>query len=146
MTNHKATQTDWVNVEHSAIIHAAEACILELRSRIEQLEAQANHIGDSNKIVPPPVATDEELKQTWLQGATLTQGNRAIYNLGIKHGQASSREVAEPAPVAGEVKELVAELRIIAAWAAAADQFSDDRILTRAADTLQRLSEQEAGR
>jgi hypothetical protein len=52
-------------------------------------------------MVPPPVATDEELKQTWLQGATLTQGHRAIYNLGVAHGQASSREVAEPAPVTG---------------------------------------------
>jgi hypothetical protein len=59
-------------------------------------------------MVPPPVATDEELKQTWLQGATLTQGNRAIYDLGIKHGQASSREVVDPAPVAGGLVAAVA--------------------------------------
>jgi hypothetical protein len=110
------------------------------------LEAQTNHSPDATKMVPPTVATDEELKQTWLQGATLTQGNRAIYDLGIEHGQARSREVAEPAPVAGEVEELVADLRAMATDASAAFQFDDAKILYRAANTLQRLSEQEAGR
>jgi len=144
MTNHKATPKQWEEV--GAFVSATRDCILELRSRIEQLEAQADHIGDTNKMVPSTVATDEELKQTWLQGATLTQGNRALYNLGIKHGQASSRAVADPAPVEGEVEELVADLRIMAAWAVAACQISDGETLTRAANMIQQLSGQEAVR
>jgi hypothetical protein len=84
-------QEKWANKK---VPNEDSRCFLELRARVEALEAQANHIGDSNKMVPPPVATDEDLKQTWLQAATLTQGNRAIYNLGIKHGQDRSREVA----------------------------------------------------
>ena len=51
------------------------------------------------------MATDENL---WILWAKRPSGPlsapaalRAIYNLGIEHGQASSREVAEPAPVAG---------------------------------------------
>ena len=131
MNNFKATQTDWVNVEHSAIIHAAEACILELRSRIEQLEAQASNypeIPDSstpppvarvtrdkdetgnyvivhNTATPPPVATDEDLWKLWAEFGFAAF--RIIYNLGIKHGQASSREMEEPAPVAEGLTERV---------------------------------------
>jgi hypothetical protein len=106
MNNFKATQTDWVNVEHSAIIHAAEACILELRARVEALEAQANHIGDSNKMVPPPMATDEELHKIWDSKNNYKEIRRAIYNHGVAHG----REVAEPAPVAVGLVERVSWL------------------------------------
>jgi hypothetical protein len=106
MNDFKATLEQWKKVKGWASVlspmSADSACILELQARIELLEAQARNypeIPDSS--TPPPVATDEELKQTWLQGATLTQGNRAVYNLGVAHGQARSREVADPAPVAG---------------------------------------------
>jgi hypothetical protein len=100
MNNFKATPEQWKSTEEYGTF--ACACILELRSRIEQLEAHANHIGDINKMVPPPVATDEELSETWYKAPGERMNRfRAIYNLGIKHGQASSREVAEPAPVAG---------------------------------------------
>jgi hypothetical protein len=135
MNNFKATQTDWVNVEHSAIIHAAEACILELRARVEALEAQANHIPGATKMVPvakvtrdkdatgnyvivhdtatpPPVATDEELLEIWNseKGCRPWVSRRAIYDLGVAHGQASSREVAKPAPVAGGLVERVSDV------------------------------------
>ena len=104
MNNFKATQTDWVNVEHSAIIHAAEACILELRSRVEALEAQGRNLkGSLTSSTPPPVATDEELLEIWIseRASRPWVSRRAIYDLGIEHGQAGRREVAEPAPVAG---------------------------------------------
>ena len=141
----KATLEQWA--EAGAFASATRACILELRARVMALEAQASNLkGSLTSSTPPPVATDEELKQTWLQGATLTQGHRAVYNLGIEHGQAGSREVADPAPVAEEMAELMADLRIMATWALSANQFSDGETLTRAANMIQQLSEQEAGR
>jgi hypothetical protein len=95
MSNHKTT-------------FSTDPCILELRSRIEQLEAQASNypaIPDSS--TPPPVATDEELRAAWNVPGTNLDAFRVIYNLGVAHGQASSREVAEPAPVAGGLVERV---------------------------------------
>jgi len=115
MSNYRATddqwsadragrEYDWSKAGSEAMTgDSAFRCILELRARVEALEAQGNHIGDINKMVPPPVATDEELDDTWhktTEGTFLAR-RRAIYNLGIEHGQAGSREVAEPAPVAG---------------------------------------------
>jgi len=109
MNDFKATQTDWVNVEHSAIIHAAEACILELRSRIEQLEAQAsNYPAIPDTSTPPPAPTDEELREMWDRSLGIEHALRATYILGVAHGQSSSREVAEPAPVAGGLVARVA--------------------------------------
>jgi hypothetical protein len=170
----------------------------------------SNHKTTPEQIVPPPVATDEELENTWYKttGGTFRDSRRAIYNLGVAHGQASSREVAElrtelererirlavcgvvakadtpesakrardmhpdyhsaslddvismvdalmderakqahsrevadPAPVAGEMAELVADLRITASQASVACQFIDGESLTRAANMLQQLSE-----
>ena len=69
------------------------SCFLELRARVEALEAQASNYP------PPPVATDEDLWKLWAEFGFAAF--RIIYNLGIEHGQASSREVAEPAPVMG---------------------------------------------
>jgi hypothetical protein len=146
VSNYKATPEQWIDVEFCDKDDFNSACILELRARVEALEAQANHIGDINKMVPPPVATDEELRVVWGTAKTPSQGDRAIYNLGIEHGHAGCREVADPAPVAGEVEELVAELRIIAAYAAAACQFINSKTLTRAADMIQQLGEREARR
>ena len=92
---HWELQEQWSN---RAILGVDSSCFLELRSRVEALEAKTNHFGDINKMVPPPVATDEKLNETWLQGATLTQGNRAVYNFGIEHGQVRSQTVAKLAP------------------------------------------------
>jgi hypothetical protein len=56
--NHKATAEQWKKVEGWASVlspmSADSACILELRARVAKLEAKANHIGDINKMVPPP--------------------------------------------------------------------------------------------
>jgi hypothetical protein len=98
MTIQKATSEQWQFAEDWGI-HATRACLLELRDRVMALEAQANHIGDINKMVPPPVATDEELLKIWDSRNTYREIRRAIYDLGVAHGQASSQEVAEPAPV-----------------------------------------------
>ena len=144
MSNHKATPKQWEEV--GAFASATRDCILELRARVEALEAQANHFGDINKMVPPPVATDEELDKIWNFEDTWKGSLRAVYDLGVAHGQARSREVAEPAPVAGEMAELVADLRRMASQAYAACQFNDGETLTRAANMIQRQSEQEAGR
>jgi hypothetical protein len=117
MTGYKATPEQWEADRYDWSKAGSEAmtgdsafrCILELRARVEALEAQGNHIGDINKMVPPPVATDEELGETWdtAPGGTSVASRRAIYNHGIEHGQAGSREVAEPAPVAGGLVERV---------------------------------------
>jgi hypothetical protein len=60
---------------------------------------------DEEEATPPPVATDEELNKIWNFEDTWKGGIRALYNLGIAHGQASSQEVAEPAPVPPSLKE-----------------------------------------
>jgi hypothetical protein len=112
-----------------------------------RLEAQASNypeIPDSS--TPPPVATDEELRAAWNVPGTNLDAFRAVYNLDIEHGQASSREVADPAPVAGDAEELVDDLRNMASQASEACQFHDAKIILRAANMIQRQSEQEAGR
>jgi hypothetical protein len=81
---------------------------------VEALEAQANHIGDINKMVPPPVATDEDLSKIWDSMNTYKEIRRAIYSHGVAHGQARSQEVAEPAPVAGGLVEQVTN--VINTW------------------------------
>jgi hypothetical protein len=86
--NHKTTPEQWD----------------ELLARVEALEAQASNypaIPDSS--TPPPVATDEELRDIWDRAFDL----RAIYNLGVAHGQAGSREVADPAPAVEGLEERV---------------------------------------
>jgi hypothetical protein len=120
MTGYKATPEQWDNIEGSAWGRnplSNAACLLELRARVEALEAQVNHIGDINKMVPPPVATDEELRGVYSDcpGVGLGAALRAIYNFGVAHGQAGCREVAKPAPVAGGLVERVAQ-RLVAVF------------------------------
>jgi hypothetical protein len=88
-------------------IYEASFLLPQLLARVEALEAQANHSPGATKMVPPPVATDEELKAIWNVPGTSLEAFRAIYNLGIEHGQARSRKVAEPAPVAVGLVERV---------------------------------------
>jgi len=105
MNNHKATPKQWAVIEKwCSEMSSTDSCILELRSRIEQLEAQASNLkGSLTSSTPPPVATDDELLEIWNseKGCRPWLSRRAIYNLGVAHGQAGSRKVAEPAPVAG---------------------------------------------
>jgi len=122
MNNYKATSEQWEKVkEWSSEQSSTDACLLELRARMEALEAQANHFVDVSKMVPPSVATDEELSDTWHKGSLTPDGRyiigrkgwRAVYNLGVAHGKAGSQEVAEPAPVAGGLVERISyEIRI----------------------------------
>jgi hypothetical protein len=106
MSDYKATPEQWNNVEICAKVHlgALSPCLLELRARVEALEAPANHIPDATKMIPPPVATNKELRDIWDRAFNL----RALYNLGVIHGQAGSREVVEPAPVTGALVQRVA--------------------------------------
>jgi hypothetical protein len=107
MTGYKATPHKWRELEEFSS-DDANACILELRARVEALEAQGRNYPETpDSSTPPPVATDEELRDIVALASTLGQARRAIYDLGIEHGLAFSREVAEPAPVAGELVERV---------------------------------------
>jgi hypothetical protein len=134
MNNYKATPECWEWQEKWASKEVPDedsSCFLELRARVEALEAQGRNYPETpDSSTPPPVATDEELRGI---------GDRA-YDFRWRW-----RNVAEPAPVAGEMAELVADLRRMASQAYAACQFNDGETLTRAANTLQQLSEQEAG-
>jgi hypothetical protein len=140
MNNHKATpeqwkadKYDWSKADTEAMDNdSAFRCILELRARVEALEAQANCIPeaiqrgiedmleavpsvatvtrdrDETSSTPPSVATDEKLRAIWDRSLNREYALRDIYNLGVAHGQARSREVAEPAPVAGGLVDRVA--------------------------------------
>lgn len=109
MDNYKATPEQWKNIERWAEDCSTDACVLELRSRVEALEAQAgNNQGILDSSTPPPVATDEELRAAWNVPGTNLDAFRAIYDLGVAHGKTGSREVAEPAPVVGGLVDRVA--------------------------------------
>ena len=85
----------------------------ELRARVEALEAQASNLkGSLTSSTPPPVATDQELQVVWSTAPTVGHARRALFDLGIEYGQASSREVADPAPVAGGLVERVTSAAI----------------------------------
>ena len=89
MNNFKATPKQWEEV--GAFVSATRDCILELRARVMALEAQArNYPAIPDSSTPPPVATDEELGKTYRNsvGCNLDR-YRAIYNLGVAHGQAN---------------------------------------------------------
>jgi hypothetical protein len=67
MAPHKATPDCWEWQEKWASQEAPDeisSCILELRARVEALEAQANHIPDATKMVPlpkPPSLKDQAI-------------------------------------------------------------------------------------
>jgi hypothetical protein len=133
MNNYKAKAEQWDELEGWAGHGSTVACILELRHRVMALEAKRSDTDDilvyhsllaaqsqgkavfhgkaAAKATPPPVATDEELDDTWneITGLTFVSRCRAVYDLGVAHGQARSQEVAEPAPVAPSLKEQALE-------------------------------------
>lgn len=51
---HKATPEQWAQIERFVEDCGYDSCLLELRSRIEALEAAANHFPDATKMVPAP--------------------------------------------------------------------------------------------
>jgi hypothetical protein len=100
------------------ITSVMEALAMDEKER-EEGNTQANHIPDATKMVP--VATDEELCETYSNFAEDHEGSlRAVYDLGVAHGQARIPEVAEPAPVAGGLVERV--LRSMVNHASTPDQ------------------------
>ena len=71
----------------------------------------------------------------------------ALEGLGMASNYPAIPDSSTPPPVAtDEVEELVAELRAMATDAGLACQPGDFKILTRAANMIQRLGKQEAGR
>jgi len=56
VTNHKATTRQWSGIERFVRYGAYDSCIIELRDRVEALEASTakgfQHIGETNKMVP----------------------------------------------------------------------------------------------
>jgi len=158
MTNtYKATPECWEWQEKWASKEVPDedsSCFLELRARVEALEDQAsNYPAILDSSIPPTVATDEDLRAAWNVPGTNLDAFRAIYNLGIKHGQASSREVAAPAPVAGGLVERVKLAIEIAEFDLHAHQWDEARAaileaakwLREQALTAAALLEQEAG-
>jgi hypothetical protein len=98
MNDFKATPECWEWQEKWASKEVPDedsSCFLELRARVEALEAQANHFPGVTKMVPPPVATDEELRAIWNFESTWNECLRAVYNCGVAHGKASSRDTLE---------------------------------------------------
>jgi len=76
---------------------------------VEALEAQASNLkGFLTSSTPPPVATDENLWKLWAEFGFAAF--RIIYNLGVAHGQASSREVADPALLINAATEFAKQL------------------------------------
>jgi hypothetical protein len=62
-------------------------------------DARWRLFGEDDSLPPPPepptVATDEELDKIWNFKDTRKGSLRTVYNLGVAHGQASSREVGK---------------------------------------------------
>jgi hypothetical protein len=60
MNDFKATPEQWIDVEFCDKDDFNSACVLELRARVEALEAQAGNLkGSLTSSTPPTVATDE---------------------------------------------------------------------------------------
>lgn len=56
MTKHRATSRQWSGIERFVRYGAYDSCLIELRDRVEALEAGTakgfHHIGETNKMVP----------------------------------------------------------------------------------------------
>jgi hypothetical protein len=99
MNDFKATPECWEWQEKWASKEVPDedsSCFLELRARVAKLEAQAGNLkGSLTSSTPPPVATDEELDKIWNFEDTWNGSLRALYNHGVAHGQARSRDMLE---------------------------------------------------
>jgi hypothetical protein len=90
------------------------SCFLELRARVEALEAQrSNYPAIPDSSTPPPMATDEELLEIW-NSERPSRGwvaRRAIYDVGVAYGQASAARRAARRAAPPRLKEqAIAEL------------------------------------
>jgi hypothetical protein len=113
---HRATPEQWEFIELYADSLDADACILELRDRIEALEAAQQPPQDkldrlialdrdypANSLVER-IATDAELCQVYNEKTTL----RAVYDLGRQHGAAP----AQPGPGSSPTGSLMDRLAV----------------------------------
>jgi len=115
---HRATPEQWEFIELYADSLDADACILELRDRIEALEAAQQPPQDkldrlialdrdypANSLVER-IATDAELCQVYNEKTTL----RAVYDLGREHGAAPTRPGPESSPAGSLMDRLAVAL------------------------------------
>ena len=114
---HKATPDDWAQQEDWANrnVFSGSSCLLELRGRVEALEAaQQPHQDkldrliaidrdDSTNSLVDRIATDAELCQVYNEKTTL----RAVYDLGREHGAAPIRSGPE-SPLVERVADAIA--------------------------------------
>jgi len=114
---HKATPDDWAQQEEWAnrSVFSDSSCIIELRDRIEALEAAQQPQQDkldrlialdrddpANSLVER-IATDAELCKVYNEKTTL----RAVYDLGRQHGAAPIRSGPE-SPLVERVADAIA--------------------------------------
>jgi len=114
-----ATDEQWRLVEWDQL--ANSACVVELRDRVEALEAAQNLRQQDEDVerVAEPIATDAELLKVWddRKGSDLLVRMSAIYDLGRQHGAAANSkptpnfpQIRSSAPTVG-LKEMLARVR-----------------------------------
>ena len=99
MTNHRATSRQWSGIERFVRYGAYDSCIIELRDRVEALEASTakgfHHIGETNKMVPDGSLVErvESNCQDTLDGSLLDRLEAEGY--GRTHGRKVARVIAD---------------------------------------------------
>jgi hypothetical protein len=127
-TTHKATPEQWARLEARQLVLGNDlACAaLELRSRIEALEAAAKAPPDHLHEAAGAVATNAELLKAWDVHIRWLREEveRHAYNLGRQHGAANRRAIlgSSPAPDDGLVELVVDAITDSAAGYGTADE------------------------
>jgi hypothetical protein len=82
MTDYKATPEQWAQCEdwvRSSVVGASDACILELRTRVETLEAAAHkHIVETNSDIVALFTRVESLEAAERQASTVHQISKPL--------------------------------------------------------------------
>ena len=139
-----ATQEQWRLVEWDQ--DAASACTLELRARVEVLEAAQNLRQDEDVGTvagdPQPIATVEELLRCygWAFMEAVQKGDatseaaelahRAVYELGRKHGAAAN---SKPTPNDRQIRSSVPAVGLVEGLGSVPDVWSEGKPLHPAA-------------
>ena len=127
-TPHKATPDQWARLEARQLVRGNDlvCAALELRSRIEALEAAANAPADHPGEPAGTVATDAELLKPWDVHIRWLREEveRHACNLGRQHGAANRRAIlgSSPAPDDGLVELVVDAITDSAAGYGTADE------------------------
>lgn len=123
MTNqHRATPDEWAQQEDWAnrSVFSGSSCLLELRDRVEALDATQQPPRDKiDRLIAldrddPPnslvdrIATDAELCQVYNEKTTL----RAVYDLGREHGAAPAQPGPGSSPAGSLVERICVEAGI----------------------------------